>query len=95
MGGGKTEEAAIEKKKAQVEIERSSEHREEANKAPLLAATRKVLQKGREELELINVLMTERPKIRPVRTILKRRIDEICGSRKPEKARDQGQTDIS
>lgn len=83
------EEVQEEKTKARRDIDRS-EQRKEAEKASLLTATRKVLEKGREELELINVLMTERPKIRPVRTAFRRRINEICEPRKAEKGMDQG-----
>jgi hypothetical protein len=67
-----------------------SEQREESRRAPLLTATKITLQKGKEQLELINLLMTERPKIRPVRNVLKRRIDEIFGPRKIEKGMEQG-----
>ncbi|MCJ7631534.1 hypothetical protein MUP77_03930 [Candidatus Bathyarchaeota archaeon] len=82
----KTEE---EKTEAGGDVDRS-EQKEEAEKASLLTATRRVLEKGREELEIINLLMAERPKIRPVRNMFRRRIDEICGSRKAEKRMDQG-----
>jgi hypothetical protein len=82
------EEVEEKKAKARGNIDRSDQ-KEGVEKSPLLTSTRKVLQKGREELELINVLMTERPKIRPFRTAFRRRIDEICGPRKAEKGMDQ------
>ena len=81
------EEVEDEKTEARGDNDRS-EQREEAEKASLLNATRKVLQAGREELELINVLMTERPRPRPFRTAFRRRIDEICGLKKVEKGID-------
>jgi|GEM_PF-7005954 len=82
------EEVEKEKTEARGDVDRT-EQRKEAEKAPLLTATRKVLVAGREQLELINVLMTERPKIRPFRTASRRRIDEILGPRKTEKETDQ------
>jgi hypothetical protein len=79
-------EKAVEEKKteARKDIDRS-EQREKAKKAPLLTSTRKVFEKGREKLELINVLMTGRPKIRPFRTAFRRRVDEFVDQGKLRK----------
>lgn len=82
------EEVEKEKTEARGDANRSGQKRE-AEKAPLLTATRKVLVAGREQLELINLLMTERPKIRPFRTAFRRRVDEVLGPRKAEKRTDQ------
>lgn len=68
------EEVKEEKTEARGDNDRS-EQREEAEKAPLLNAMKRVLQARREELRLLDVLMTERPKIRPFRTAFRRRTD--------------------
>jgi hypothetical protein len=77
LGGEKTKEKD-EAEKTEVQGGTDQLEQREAEKSSLSTATRKVLQAATKELELIHVLRTERRKIRPIRTAVRRRVNEIC-----------------